>query len=424
MHGPPYTREYGVYKVTDQVFPELETEGPRLRDADAQAHVHGVLPSQDIRRLISEGAVHAAEPVEDRQVQPASLDLRLGKTAYRLQASFLPGSPSKVENKLASLSMARLDLSSPTVLERGCVYLVPLMEKLHLPEDIEAKANPKSTTGRLDVFTRLIADYGAEFERVPNGYSGPLYAEVMPRTFPVIVHPGQSLSQIRFIRTHSRLTTELTDRQTRELDKQRDLIYLDDEETPSEAGVRNGVELSVSLHGDSGRDVIAYRGRRNARLVDLSKVNEYDVNAFWDAIPACPDNRLILNPGDFYILVSRERVRVPPGFAAEMKPFDASVGEFRIHYAGFFDPGFGYGAKGEIKGTRAVLEVRAHEVPFVIEHGQVVGRLVYSHVRDVPKKIYGVSIGSSYQRQELALSKQFRRATYPLPHPDAARTDA
>ena len=189
MHGPPYTREYGVYKVTDQVFPELETEGTRLRDADAQAHVHGVLPSQDLRRLISEGAVHAAEPVEDRQVQPASLDLRLGKTAYRLQASFLPGSPSKVENKLASLSMARLDLSNPTVLERGCVYLVPLMEKLHLPEDIEAKANPKSTTGRLDVFTRLIADYGAEFERVPNGYSGPLYAEVMPRTFPVIVHP-------------------------------------------------------------------------------------------------------------------------------------------------------------------------------------------------------------------------------------------
>lgn len=406
--------------VSDHVFPELAAQTPAQREDAAQRRAGGVLPAQDIRRLIEDGALSAAKPIEDRQIQPASLDLRLGDKAYRLQASFLPGSPSKVESKLASLSMAELDLSSSTVLERGCVYLVPLMEKLRLPEDIEAKANPKSTTGRLDVFTRLIADYGAEFERVPNGYSGPLYAEVMPRTFPVIVHPGQSLSQIRFIRTHSRLTTELTDRQTTKLDKKKNLIYLDDEESPSEASVRNGVELSVSLHGNSGREVIAYRGKRNARLVDLSKVNEYDVNAFWDAIPTCPDNRLILNPGDFYILVSRERVRVPPRYAAEMKPFDASVGEFRIHYAGFFDPGFGYGANGEIKGTRAVLEVRAHEVPFVIEHGQVVGRLVYSYMLDAPGKIYGVSIGSSYQRQELALSKQFRRSTYPLPDPDAS----
>ena len=405
--------------MTDQVFPELEAEAPARREPDAQAQARGVLPSQDIRALIAEGAISASEPVEDRQVQPASLDLRLGATAYRLQASFLPGSPSKVESKLESLSMVELDLSSTTVLEPGSVYLVPLMEKLHLADDIEAKANPKSTTGRLDVFTRLIADYGGEFERVPSGYSGPLYAEVMPRTFPVIVRPGQSLSQIRFIRKNPRLTTELTDRQTEDLDKEKHLIYLDDE-TPSKVRVRNGVELSVSLHGNGGREVIAYRGKRNARLVDLSKVDEYDINAFWDEIPACSDNRLILNPGDFYILVSRERVRVPPGYAAEMKPFDASVGEFRIHYAGFFDPGFGYGANGEIKGTRAVLEVRAHEVPFVIEHGQVVGRLVYSHVLDVPDKIYGVSIGSSYQRQELALSKQFRRSTYPLPNPGAA----
>ena len=313
--------------MTDQVFPELEAEAPARREPDAPPQARGVLPSQDIRALIAEGAISSSEPFEDRQVQPASLDLRLGATAYRLQASFLPGSQSLVESKLESLAMAELDLSRPTVLERGCVYLVPLMEKLRLPDDIEAKANPKSTTGRLDVFTRLITDYGAEFERVPNGYSGPLYAEVMPRTFPVIVRPGQSLSQIRFIRTHSRLTTELTDRQTEDLDKKEHLIYLDDE-TPAKASVRDGVELSVSLLGSSGGEVIAYRGKRNARIVDLSKVDEYDINAFWDVIPACSDNRLILNPGDFYILVSRERVRVPPGHAAEMKPFDASVGEF------------------------------------------------------------------------------------------------
>ena len=408
--------------MTDQVFPELEAETLQQREAEAPMGVRGVLPSQDIHKLIAEGAISAAKPIEDRQIQPASLDLRLGDKAYRLQASFLPGSPSTVESKLESLSMAELDLSSPTVLERGCVYLVPLREKLDLPDGIEAKVNPKSTTGRLDVFTRLITDHGAEFEHVPNGYSGPLYAEIMPRTFPVIVRPGQSLSQIRFIRPHPHplATTELTDYQTRDLDRTEDLIYLDDDEVPSAADVRNGVELSVSLHGNSGGDVIAYRGKRNARLVDLSKVNEYDINSFWDVIHACPDKRLILNPGDFYILVSRERVRVPPRYAAEMQPFDASVGEFRIHYAGFFDPGFGYGEKGEIKGTRAVLEVRAHEVPFIIEHGQVVGRLVYSRVLDVPDKIYGVSIGSSYQRQELALSKQFRRSTYPVGQPESA----
>ena len=365
---------------------------------------NGVLPSQEIRRLIEEKRITAYEPIEERQVQPASLDLRLGSRAYRLQASFLPGK-STVESKLDYLSMTKLDLSSPTVLEKGCVYLVPLVERLDLRnETLEAKANPKSTTGRLDVFTRLIIDGGSEFERVPKHYRGPLYAEIMPRTFPVIVHPGLSLSQIRFIRGRA----ELPDKDMRKLDDQAELIYLDDENS-QEANIRDGVELSVSLRGDGVRDVVAYRGRKNARLVDLSKVNEYDIEEFWDPILSCENDRLILNPGDFYILVSRERVRVPPLYAAEMVPFDPSVGEFRIHYAGFFDPGFGYGRDGKIRGTRAVLEVRAHEVPFVIEHGQVVGRLVYSRVLETPEKVYGTSIGSSYQRQELALSRQFRR---------------
>lgn len=374
----------------------------------------GVLPSQTIRKLVSEGRIQAASAIEDRQIQPASLDLRLGPDAYRLQASFLPGG-STVEVKLQTLSMAKLDLSSPAVLERGCVYLVKLMEEVRLPPDCRAKANPKSTTGRLDVFTRLITDHGTEFEHVKAGYAGPLYAEIMPRTFPVLVRAGLSLSQIRFIRG----AADLSDAQTEKLDRAEALIYLDypdDEITSTRANIRRGVELSVSLRRDGGRDVVAYRGRKNARLVDLGKVNEYDVDEFWDAIADCPNDRLILNPGDFYILVSRERVRVPPSHAAEMVPFDPSAGEFRIHYAGFFDPGFGYGA-GDIKGTRAVLEVRAHEVPFVIEHGQVVGRLVYSHVLDTPEKVYGASIGSSYQRQELALSRQFRR-------PPAAGADA
>ena len=362
---------------------------------------NGVLPSQEIRRLIKEKRITAYEPIEERQVQPASLDLRLGSRAYRLQASFLPGK-AKVGSKLSELSMTDLDLSSNTVLEKGCVYLVELMEEIHLPKDIKAKANPKSTTGRLDVFTRLITDYGTEFEHVKEGYSGPLYAEIMPRTFPVIVRRGLRLSQIRFIRGDPRLS----DTRLKELDKREKLIYLD-EANPGTATVRDrGVELAVSLQCDDDTEVVAYKGKNNAPLVDLEKA--YDPDGFWDVITDCPGNRLILNPGDFYILGSRERVRVPRQFSAEMVPFDPSVGEFRIHYAGFFDPGFGYGS-GEIRGTRAVLEVRAHEVPFVIEHGQVVGRLEYSDVLDVPDKIYGTSIGSSYQSQELALSKQFRR---------------
>ena len=366
----------------------------------------GVLPSQAISQLIADGRIRASAPIAGRQIQPASLDLRLGPRAHRLRASFLPGK-AKVENKLADLSMAELDLSSAIVLEKGCVYLVKLAEELRLPDDVEAKANPKSTTGRLDVFTRLIADYGAEFERVPKGYSGPLYAEIMPRTFSVIVHPGLSLSQIRFIRGPA----DLSDPQTQTLDRKEQLVYLDhlDRTDPEKAKVRGGLELSVNLRGERAADVIAYKGRKNAPIVDLQRIDHYEPDEFWEAIAGRPGDRLILDPGDFYILVSRERVRVPPDHAAEMVPFDPSVGEFRIHYAGFFDPGFGYGS-GEIRGTRAVLEVRAHEAPFVVEHGQVVGRLVYSRMFEAPGKVYGQAIGSSYQRQELALSKQFRRA--------------
>ncbi len=378
------------------LFPEL------ARDA-LPAVSTGVLPYQRIRALVRDGRITAAEPVADDQVQPASLDLRLGAVAYRLQASFLSGRHSTVARKLDALSMAELDLSSPTVLEKGCVYLAPLLESLRLPRGVSAKANPKSTTGRLDVFTRLITDYGSEFERVPDGYSGPLFAEIVPRTFSVIVQRGVRLSQLRFVRGKPPPTDSLLER----LDEADNLVYLEDD-GPAVADIQKGVRLSVSLRGRDVADVVGYRGRKNAPLVDLRRVGHYDPSAFWDEIRDLPDDRLILNPGDFYILGSRERVVVPPDCAAEMVPFDPTVGEFRIHYAGFFDPGFGYGDESD-KGTRVVLEVRAHEVPFVIEHGQVVGRVVYSRLLEVPEKIYGASIGSSYQRQGLALSKQFRR---------------
>ena len=340
---------------------------PEFASSSVPSVQEGVLPSQDIEKLIRAGRIRAVERIEPWQIQPASLDLRLGSVAYRLQASFLPGRESTVRRKLDGLAMAELDLSRPTVLEKGCVYLAPLLEELRLPDEIEARANPKSTTGRLDVFTRLITDYGPEFEHVPKGYVGPLYAEIVPRTFSVIVHPGSSLSQLRFIRKRA----PSSDTHLRDLDREEGLIYLD-ESNPGTALIRDGLNVSVSLRSDRDADVVAYRGKKNTPLVDLKKVDFYEIDQFWDTIPSRPDGRLILNPGDFYILASRERVRVPPQCAAEMVPFDPSVGEFRIHYAGFFDPGFGYGDRNIT---------------------------------------YGTSIGSSYQRQELALSKQFRRST-------------
>lgn len=395
--------------MTDSLSsPALFPESSRRTRRKKHFSKSGVFPSQRIRKLIGDGHIFAPDSIEEKQIQPASLDLRLGSKVHRLQASFLPGKAT-VGEKIDSLSMGPpLDISEFSILERGCVYLAPLLEELRLPDQLSAKANPKSTTGRLDIFTRLITDYGTEFERVSEGYAGPLYAEIMPRTFPVVVRPGVSLSQIRFIQGQAQLTTE----ETEKLHEKEKLVF--DETNPVDAAkIRDGgLEISVNLRGRQGENVVGYKGKKNAPLVNFDKIDFHEIEQFWDAIPGRSDGRIILNPGDFYILASRERVRVPTNHAAEMVPFDPTVGEFRIHYAGFFDPGFGYGNRN-IAGTRAVLEVRAHETPFVIEHGQVVGRLVYSRVLNVPKKIYGASIGSSYQRQELALSKQFRRPARP-----------
>jgi dCTP deaminase len=363
----------------------------------------GILPSQAIRDLIAKGRVIGDRPITEEQIQPASLDLRLGDIAHRVQASFLPGPGGKVEAKVKELRMARVDLTGAAVFEKGCVYIVPLLEELDLPRDISGKANPKSTTGRLDVFIRLITDDGVEFERVPPGYKGRLYAEIVSRTFTVAVRAGMRLNQLRFVRGNP----VSSDNRIRRLDEEQQLIYMD-EESPTKASVDRGLRITVNLEGASSEEVIAYKARRHAPAIELDRINYYSPEEFWEVRRYGDNQRLILEPGDFYILASKERVRVPPEFAAEMVPFDPSVGEFRIHYAGFFDPGFGYGAS-DIKGTRAVLEVRAHEVPFLIEHEQFVGRLTYMPLLSKPEKIYGLQIGSSYQQQALTLSKQFRR---------------
>ena len=363
----------------------------------------GILPAQDYRRFVAERRIAAPVPIEDAQIQPASIDLRLGKVAYRVAAGFMPGAHARVADKLKLLSMHELDLVGGAVLERGCVYIIPLLETLDLPKDVAGSANPKSTTGRLDIFTRLLCDGGREFEKVPAGYKGPLYLEVSPRTFSILARTGQALNQLRLRRGSPRFS----DKDLAALDKRLGLVYAPDSNR-ERAQIGQGLWISIDLEGPDGSRTIGYRARHNAPLIDLARIGHYDPSAFWEPLLRTKTRSLILNPDDFYILVSREKIRVPHAYAAEMVPYDTSVGEFRIHYAGFFDPGFGFGAN-DIQGTRAVLEVRSHDVPFLLEHGQVVGRFAFEQVTAVPDRIYGMGIGSNYQRQGLTLAKQFKR---------------
>src|SRR5580658_367821 len=330
------------------LFGELPSE-------PSEARTTGILPSQTIKELIARAQITGNLPIAEEQIQPASLDLRLGDIAHRVRASFLPGANSTVEGKIKELRMTRVDLTSAAVFEKDCVYIVPLLEEVNLPADIYGKANPKSTTGRLDIFTRLITDYGVEFDRVPAGYKGKLYAEVVSRTFTVAIRAGMRLSQLRFVRGNP----DTRDSTIKKLDQEENLVYMD-QESPVKAMLDRGLRITLNLEGAEPGEVIAYQARRNAPVIELDKINHYSPTEFWESHHQAANKSLILHPGDFYILASRERVRVPPDYAAEMVQFDATDGEFRIHYAGFFDPGFGYGSS-DIKGTRAVLEVRAHE---------------------------------------------------------------
>ncbi|MDJ0823484.1 MAG: 2'-deoxycytidine 5'-triphosphate deaminase [Paracoccaceae bacterium] len=355
----------------------------------------GVLASQQIETLIQNGALSAAPAILPDQVQPASLDLRLGDVAYRVRASFLAGHGQTVGERLREFEMHQIRLEDGAVLEKGCVYVVPLMETLALPDDTEAIANAKSSTGRLDLLTRLITDGGVEFDRVAAGYDGPLYAEICPRSFSVLVRPGMRLNQIRF-------------RQGRSVLEDAELATLHEAEHLVSGGpavIREGLGFSVDLRPESG-DLLGYRAKPHTGVIDLDRIGHYDPVEFWDELRS-DNGRLILDPDAFYILVSREAVHIPPGYAAEMAPYLAMVGEFRVHYAGFFDPGFGHAGAGG-SGARGVLEVRCHEAPFVLEHGQIVGRLVYERMSEPPAQLYGREIASNYQGQGLKLSKHFR----------------
>ena len=355
----------------------------------------GILPASAIAAYCAEGKIRLARPADPDQIQPASLDLRLGAWAYRVRASFLPGRRSTVAERVKELALHRMPLAEGAVLETGCVYIVPLQEHLALPKGVAAAANPKSSTGRLDIFTRVITDHAQEFDKVPEGYEGPLYAEISPRTFPILVREGSRLSQIRFRQGPSLASDALI----RELHAHEGLI------SSGEANIDNGLALSVDLSTLDGGGPVGFRAKRHAGLIDVDRKAALDVLDYWE--PIWQRGSLVLDPDQFYILASKEAVRVPPAHAAEMVPFNPLVGEFRVHYAGFFDPGFGHSA-GHGEGARAVLEVRSHEVPFILEDGQIIGRLVYEPLTEAPERVYGQGIGSNYQRQGLKLSKHFK----------------
>jgi len=362
-----------------------------------------------IAELAADGGIRAHYPFAPGQIQPASLDLRLGAIAYRVRASFLPGPGTTVAERIVELKLHEFSLAAGAVLETGCVYIVPLIERLALPADIAAATNPKSSTGRLDVFTRVIADETRGFDRIAAGYEGPLYAEISPKTFPILVREGTRLSQLRLHRGDAMLNAEAL----RALHASERLVDRDD------AVMGDGIAVSIDLSGSphpnppphagegKGGGIVGYRAKRHTAVIEVDQRDLYEVADFWEPIAARADRNLILDPDEFYILASNEAVQVPPDYAAEMVPFDPLVGEFRVHYAGFFDPGFGYAGSGGL-GSRAVLEVRSREVPFILEHGQIVGRLVYEKMLARPDQLYGSGIGSNYQAQGLKLSKHFR----------------
>ncbi|WP_409433203.1 2'-deoxycytidine 5'-triphosphate deaminase domain-containing protein [Litorimonas sp. RW-G-Af-16] len=336
----------------------------------------GILPRQEILALTKSG--HIAGLLKSKghpapQLQPASLDLSLGQTAYRIRASFLPGEGRTVEDALSSVTVHQFKLKKGAVLETGCVYLIPIGQSLNLPDDIAGLANPKSSTGRLDVFTRVICDGADRFDAIPAGYSGPLYVEVAPRTFPILVKTGQRLVQMRLRRgEHQQLSTQT---------------------------------VSIDLHGDAPGAVIGYRAKRHAGLVDIGGVGAHSAAHYWEPLTA-PTGELVLDPEEFYILASKESVSIPEDQAAEMAPIAPEIGEFRAHYAGFFDPGFGVAEAGGA-GSRAVLEVRGRDVPFLLRHGQSIAKLIYEPLVAKPDALYG-SEGSNYQAQGLRLSKHFK----------------
>ncbi|MHB0984262.1 MAG: 2'-deoxycytidine 5'-triphosphate deaminase [Sulfuricella sp.] len=396
-----------VITKTDSTTNPGSMASPRVGDYT------GILPSQKIQEMLSNGEIKTVlAKIDDDQVQPASIDLRLGDYAYPVDTSFLPGKGMRVLDKMKQLDDRfadfKIDLSNGAVLEKGRVYVIPLLEAINLRSEVAAFANPKSSTGRLDILTRLIADGATTFDQVGEGYKGELFIEVAPRSFSVVVKTGTRLNQLRFRRTRGEEAKPITAPEWKKLLDDGQIVDSSDHETNARS-IKTGVlPFTVDLKG-SGRDgeIIGYRSKKHVKRIDLER-RDYDPLDFWEPIHVNKTSSLTLDPDEFYILMTKEAIAVPPEYAAEMLPYDTRAGEFRVHYAGFFDPGFGWNAKLNRAGSsRGVLEVRSHEVPFLLEHGQTVGWLRYERMAARPEILYGQDINSNYQGQSLKLAKQF-----------------
>ncbi len=378
----------------------------------------GILSFQHLRALVRQHAIRADVPITSKQIQPASLDLRLGTKAYRLLSSFLP-EPSNQQSQFtiedlyrSDMVMYDMDLTNGAILEKGHVYLVPLMERVKLPKDIRGRTNPKSSTGRLDIFTRVVTDLHVGFDEIRPGYEGPLFLEIVPRSFTIRVQAGLALNQLRLMSGKPMVS----DSGLRTVHRKTPLLFHngDSEKTDlplsaKELRVNNGLFLSVDLQGSSDHSeaIVGYRAKKNSHVIDLSLVGHYAAADFWEPLKRNATATMLLEPEEFYILASKERILVPPGYSSEMVAYEAACGELRTHYAGFFDPGFGY-ANPSRKGTQVVLEVRPHDVPFRIHDGQTFFKVVYEKMRDIPMQLYGSALGSSYYQQGLTLSKHFK----------------
>ena len=398
-----------VITNTGSTAKSISTASPRGGDYT------GILPSQKIKEMLSNGDIKTMlTNIEDDQIQPASIDLRLGYCAYPVDTSFLPGKGVKVLEKMKQLDERfddfKIDLSKGAVLEKGRVYVIPLLESINLKSDVAAFANPKSSTGRLDILTRLIADEATSFDQVSEGYKGELYIEVAPRSFSVVVKTGTRLNQLRFRRKSGEGVKSIPAAEWKKLLDEGQLVDSSDHETNARSIKTGMLPFTVDLKG-SGKEggIIGYRSKKHVKRIDLER-RDYDPLNFWEPIRFHKTSSLILDPDEFYILMTKEAIAVPPDYAAEMLPYDTRAGEFRVHYAGFFDPGFGWNAKLNKAGSsRGVLEVRSHEVPFLLEHGQTVGWLRYERMAARPELLYGQDISSNYQGQSLKLAKQFKQ---------------
>jgi len=369
-----------------------------------EIETQGILPTRWLREAANDDVIFTERyKIPEANFQPATLDLRLGETAHRLRCSFLPDS-SSVMDKLLDLGMEEIDLRDGAILERNRPYLIPLIEEMRLPENIQAKTNPRSSTGRLDIFTRVITDHSHKFDEIKAGYQGRLYLEVVSRSFTIKVQTELSLNQLRLFKGDPRCQPG----EVRQLHREQPVVLAHGRhnEQLSEPGDDNSINLGVDLIGHPSG--VGFRAKKNSNLLDLSKRNYYDPGDYWEPVVAEKTNRIVLEPEEFYLLTAAESVRVPPDYAVEMTAFDPSSGELRTHYAGFFDPGFGFGDDGKMAGVQPVMEVRAHDVPFMIEHGQKVCTLTYEKMLEAPDKLYGPKIGSSYQGEGLVLSGHFK----------------